>query len=101
MNPVNLAPVGGAQFFADEKLDDFEGYAIYWQYDDANHDGMPDYPASLPLDQRFELGTQLLYGKPEAPTRGVIHVRMTNSTNPSLTADLAIFANLDEDEVHF
>jgi len=101
MNPINLAPVGGAQFFADEALDDFQGFAIYWQYDDVNRDGMPDYPPSVPMDERHELGVQLLFGKPTAPTRGVIHVRMTNFTNPSLTADLAIFANLDEDEVHF
>ncbi|HUS33269.1 MAG TPA: hypothetical protein VMZ53_32425 [Kofleriaceae bacterium] len=100
-NPVNLAPVGGAQFFVDESLDDFQGYAIYWQYDDANHDGVPDYPASLPMADRRELGTQLLYGKPSAPTRGVIHVDMSNRAEPSLTAELAIFASLDDDEVHF
>jgi hypothetical protein len=101
MNPVNLAPVGGAQFFVDEALDGFQGFAIYWQYDDANHDGMPDYPPTLPMDERTQLGTQLLFGKPSAPTRGVIHVHMQNLATPSITAELAIFANLDEDEVHF
>jgi hypothetical protein len=101
MNPVNFAPVGGAQFFVDEALDDFQGFALYWQYDDANHDGMPDYPASLPMSERHELGTQMLYGKPEAPTRGVIHVHMTNFNDPALTGELAIFANVDDDEVHF
>ena len=101
MNPVNLAPVGGAQFFVDESLDNFEGYAIYWQYDDANHDGMPDYPPGTPADQMRELGTQLLFGKPTAPTRGVIHVHMTNLVNPLITAELAIFANLGEDDTHF
>ena len=47
-NPINFAPVGGAQFFVDETLDDFDGFAIYWQYDDANHDGKPDYPTGVP-----------------------------------------------------
>jgi hypothetical protein len=101
MNPVNLAPVGGAQFFVDEALDDFTGFAIYWQYDDVNRDGQPDYPPGTPDSDKEELGTQLLFGKPTAPTRGVIHVHMTNRSDPSITAELAIFANLDDDEVHF
>lgn len=100
-NPVNLAPVGGAQFFVDESLDNFSGYAIYWQYDDANGDGQPDYPASVPMADRDQLGVQLLFGKPTAPTRGVMHVHMTNLINPAITAELAIFADLDQDDVHF
>lgn len=86
LNPVNLAPVGGSQFFVDEALEDFDGFGVYWQYDVAPSD---------------DLGVQLLFGKPEAPTRGVIHVHMTSLVSPSLSADLAIFANLDEDDVHF
>jgi hypothetical protein len=101
LNPINLGAIGGAQFFVDEALDDFDGYAIYWQYDDANHDGMPDYPASIPMSDRNVIGKQFLFGRPEAPTRGVIHVRMTNLTNPLITADLAVFADLDTDDVHF
>ncbi len=101
INPVNLGDIGGAQFFVDEALDDFDGYAIYWQYDDANHDGMPDYPASVPAADRNDLGVPFLYGKPDKVTRGVIQAHMTNQTNPSLTAELAIFAGLDDDDVHF
>jgi hypothetical protein len=86
LNPVNLAPVGGSQFFVDEALEDFDGFGVYWQQDAA------------PAD---ELGTQLLFGKPEAPTRGVIRVHMTSLVTPGLAADLAIFANIDEDDVHF
>lgn len=100
-NPVNLAPVGGAQFYVDENLFDFQGYAIYWQYDDANHDGKPDYPPGTPADQQKPLGTQLLYGKPTAPTRGVQHVHMTNLTNPAITTELAIFSDLENDDVQF
>jgi len=85
MNPINLAPVGGAQFFVDEQLTGFAGFAVYWQRDDA--------PPG-------DLGTQLLFGRPTEPTRGVIHVHMTSLVS-SVTAELAIFANLDEDDVHF
>jgi hypothetical protein len=86
LNPVNLAPVGGAQFFVDEALDDFDGFGVYWQ-----QDGAPD----------DDLGVQLLFGTPDAPTRGVIHVHMTSLVSVGLTADLAIFANIDDDDVHF
>jgi hypothetical protein len=85
LNPVNLAPIGGAGFFVDESLEDFEGFAIYWQYD-----GVDDDP-----------GTLFLYGRPEQPTRGVIHVSMTSLVSPAYTAELAIFANINEDDVHF
>jgi hypothetical protein len=101
MNPVNLAPVGGSAFFVDEQLEDFDGYAIYWQYDDANHDNMPDYPASVPPEDRTELGELYLFGRPESVTRGVIHVRMTNAQSQLVTAELAVFANIDDDTVHF
>ncbi len=86
LNPVNMAPVGGAQFFVDESLEDFDGFAVYWQQDGAADD---------------DLGEQLLYGTPTAPTRGVIHVHMTSIVVPGLTADVAIFSDIDEDEVHF
>jgi hypothetical protein len=101
MNPVNLAPVGGAAFFVDESLEDFDAFAIYWRYDDFNGDGMPDYPPTVPMAERTDLGTLFLFGRPEAPTRGVIHVHMTNFVTPSISADLAIFANLYDDDVHF
>jgi hypothetical protein len=84
MNPVNLAPVGGAQFFVDEDLTGMDAFALYWQLD-----GM-DGP-----------GTLLLYGRPTTPTRGVMHVEMSSTSSPSLSADLAIFADLGEDGVHF
>ena len=83
MNPINLAPVGGAQFFVGAELDGFDGYAVYTQ-DDAGAG-----PGSL-----------LLFGKPTEPTRGVIHVHMTGAV-PQLSAELAIFANLDEDTSSF
>jgi hypothetical protein len=86
-NPVNMAPVGGAQFFIDEVLGGFDGYAIYQQMDNA--------AASDP-------GTLLLFGdKGTMETRGVTHVHMTNPTIPNLFADMAIFADLGQDDVSF
>lgn len=86
INPINLAPIGGAQFFVDENLEGFDGYAIYYRTDFAPED---------------DLGELLLFGRPESTTRGVIRVPMRSQISPAVTADLAIFANLDEDEVHF
>jgi hypothetical protein len=101
VNPINMGPIGGSAFFVDETLTDFDGYAIYWQYDDADGDGEPDYPASVPADERNEFGTLFLSGRPETPTRGVIHVHMTSLVAPAVSAELAIFADIDEDSVHF
>lgn len=86
INPVNFAPIGGAQFFVDEGLSDFDGFAIYVVPDFAD-DG--------------DLGELLLFGRPHSTTRGVIRVDMTSLTDPAVTADLAIFADIGEDEVHF
>lgn len=87
VNPVNLAPVGGAQFFVDEVLAGFDAYAIYQQMDGA--------AAADP-------GTKILVGsKPTMETRGVQHLRLTSPTNPNLFADMAIFSDLGQDNVSF
>jgi hypothetical protein len=85
-NPINLAPIGGAQFFVDEELAGFTGFALYWQADTTT-----DPPP----------GTLLMFGKPTTPTRGVIHVHLTSAQSPALTGDLAIFSNLDADSTQF
>jgi hypothetical protein len=100
-NPINMAPIGGTAFFVEEALEDFDGYVIYWQYDDTNRDGEPDYPPTVPVSERTALGELYLYGKPHSVTRGVIHVHMTNLLSSTITAELAIFANIHEDTVHF
>jgi hypothetical protein len=102
MNPLNLAPIGGAAFFVDESLADFKTYALYWQFDDVNGDGMPDYPPSFPATDRHELGQLFMYGNATAPTRGVQHVHMVNPLKPTTQyAEMAIFPNIDQDSVHF
>ena len=85
LNPLNLAPVGGAQLFVDEALGGTDEYAIYYQTDGVEN----------------TLGTLLLSGRPRSPTRGVRHVHMTSASSPNITADLAVFENLDEDDTHF
>jgi len=50
-------------------------------------------------EEPFELLAALT--APESPTRGVQHVHMTSLPSSMFTAELAIFANLDEDNVHF
>lgn len=83
-NPVNLAPVGGAQWFVDEDVSGMNAFAIYWQMDGV--DG---------------LGNLLLYGTPTVTTRGVRHVELVSPINPTFTAELVIFPDLDDDSVHF
>jgi hypothetical protein len=100
-NPINVSQIGGSQFFVDEALDGFDGYAIYWQFDDANGDGKPDYPAGFPASQMQPPGQLMLFGTPTMVTRGVIHAHMTSTVIPQLTGEAAIFANLDQDSTHF
>ncbi len=85
LNPINLAPVGGAQFFVDEALGGTDAYAIYIQ-----QDRIEDAP-----------GTLVLAGRPTSPTRGVRHAHLTSPVSPNQSADLAVFEDLGEDDVHF
>ena len=83
-DPVSHAPVGGAQFFVDNALTNVNAYAIYFQVD-----GMADP------------GTQLYFGKPTTPTRGVDHIHLVSPINPLLTAEMAVFEDLGSDDVQF
>jgi hypothetical protein len=85
-NPVSPVPVGGASFFVPGALEGVDEYAIYFQTDG------DDTP-----------GTLFLTGRPgPAATRGVTHVHLDSPLFPDLVeAELAVFAKLDEDDVHF
>jgi hypothetical protein len=100
LNPINVAPVGGAQFYITTALARFDAYAVYWQYDDANRDGKPDFPNPPPQDQP-QSGTLVFFGRPEMLTRDVRHVHMTSPLSPSLVADMAIFVDLGGDNTQF
>ena len=84
LNPGMATPVGGAQIFVDNALVGIDAYAIYFQVDAL------DTP-----------GTQLYFGRPERPTRGVSHVHLVSPINQMLTAEMAVFSDLGEDNVHF
>jgi len=84
-NPINLSPVGGAGFYVDSNLVGFDGYAIY----------------AAPNDQTTPGGTLLLFGTPTYPTRGVTHVDLASPATGLITAELAIFSNLGDDNVQF
>jgi hypothetical protein len=84
LNPVNQAPVGGAGIYVNDVLAGFDGYAIYLQ-----STGVPSP------------GTLLLFGTPTMPTRGVTHVHLTDPADATLTANMAIFANLGDNNVQF
>jgi hypothetical protein len=83
-NPVNLAPVGGAQWFVEEDVSALDAFAVYWQ-----------------TDGEAAPGNLLLFGRPHITNRGVRHVELVSPSNPSFTAELAIFPDLDEDTLHF
>lgn len=86
LNPINMAPVGGAQFFPTDTL----------------YDPQPDaYAVTIDADGTTTPGTVFLYGLPRKVTRGVTHVRMGSPINPMAAAVLAVFAHIDDDEVDF
>jgi hypothetical protein len=88
-NPITQGvKVGGAQFFVDEALDNIDAYAIYTQEDRP--------PPEVPPPP-----VQLLFGRPTMPTRGVLHVHLVSPGTPGLTAEMAIFVDLGQDDVHF
>jgi len=85
VNPISPVAVGGAQFFVPQALEKIDEYALF-----VAGDGGDVAP-----------GTLLVSGRPSAPTRGVRHVHMVSISDPNQTADLAVFADLGEDDVHF
>ncbi|MEZ4401579.1 MAG: hypothetical protein R3B06_16255 [Kofleriaceae bacterium] len=100
-NPTNGGFVGGASFFVDSNLRNLEAYLINWQYDDLDHDGAPDFPASLPADQRSVTGFPYMRGTPAGVARGVITVPLHHPRNGRIAATMAIFPDLGTDGVHF
>jgi len=86
LNPIVPTPIGGAQFFVPVALADVDQYAITIQMDGDD----PTTP-----------GTLLFTGEPVPGPRGVQHVHFTSPASPGLTAEMTVFPDLGEDEVHF
>jgi hypothetical protein len=102
-NPAAVgSQVGGAQFFVSSALAGIDTFAIYSQFDDADGDGVPDYPPGFPDSQKAPTGQLYLYGKTTAPTRDVVHVHLKSPDSTSaVAAEMIIFPDLGEDNVHF
>jgi hypothetical protein len=87
LNPITPTPIGGAQFFVPVALADTDEYAITF-HDDGTDETDP--------------GTLFLTGVPMNGPRGVRHVHLESPLLPGLvTAEMTVFADLGEDEVHF
>jgi len=96
VNPVNEAPIGGAQFFLDNPLDNIQGFAIFNQLDGADASGpgtrvVGTVPSPTPVNTM--------------PTRGVSHFTLLGAgpvtPGPPLVAFVAVFSDLGDDSVHF
>jgi hypothetical protein len=55
----------------------------------------------VPDDEKSSTGFAYVSGLPEQRTRGVINVPMINLGDPSISANMAIFADLGTDPVQF
>ncbi len=96
-NPKNGGFVGGAALFVDENLIGHDAFVINWQYKDLDGDGAPDAPAGM----ASELGFQYLGGRAEHITRGVINASLRNANSREIRAELSVFPELGDDDVHF
>lgn len=109
-NPINSGFVGGATIYVDEVLEDFDAYTVHWQFKDYDEDGEPDYPDDFfddddgdgePDHVESPTGYPFMTGPPEARVRGVINARLTSPFSTAAFAEVAIFPDLSDDDVHF
>jgi len=107
-DPRNSVFIGGAKIEVEAGLIGIDGMLMNWQYDctpaDLLAEGLdctPDYPDTLADDQKSDLGVHYMAGNAVAKTRGVINVPLESRTFSQLSGEIAIFANLDNDQVHF
>lgn len=102
MNPVSgISLIGGANFFVDEVVQDFDSMMVNWQYIDHDGDGEPDYPDGFPDADKSDVGYHLMSGTPVDKTRGVINVPLINRTFGQISGEAVIFPQLNEDNVQF
>ena len=84
-----FAGPGSTTFFVDNALENVDAYAIYVQADGVDAPGM------------HAPGMQMFFGRPTMVTRGVSHIHMTSPLSTLLTSEMAVFADLGQDDVHF
>ena len=107
-DPRNGAFIGGASMWTDADLSQIDGLLLNWQYNctpaDSAANGItcaPDYPDSVPDEQKSDIGVHYMAGDAVDKVRGVINVPLANRTFGQLNGEAVIFANLDDDQVTF
>jgi len=86
--------IGGATLTVDANINAFDAMRVNWQFDDPN-DSRADALGNSPVGYHF------MAGVPEHRTRGVINVSLANSSFAMISADVALFTNLDRDSSWF
>ena len=107
-DPRNGVLIGGSKFYVDADLADIDGLLMNWQYDCTPEayqaEGMhctPDYPTTVPDDQRTDLGVHYMSGDVVEKARGVLNVPMRNRVFGTVAGEAVIFPDLDNDQVQF
>lgn len=113
-NPKNGGPISGAAVYVPSNLVDFDALIMNWQFKDSDCpngrvddvaapgcDGEPDYPAGTDDADKSVIGTHYMAGTPEQYTRGVTRVSLKNRVFPLINAEIAVFPEINEDNVHF
>jgi hypothetical protein len=98
VNPVNQGFLGGSSMFVDPDLSGIDVLMMNYQYKDLDGDGQPDYPAGV---EPSELGFHFMSGRPESRTRGVINFSIRHFFISRISAEVAVFPDLDSDDVNF
>ncbi len=102
-NPKNAGFLGGAHFYCDSALEEFDALLVNWQFKDLDGDGEPDYPDDGNYDtdqQRSIIGYHYMEGTPVIKTRGVINVPLSNRLY-NITAEASIIPDLGDDDTQF
>lgn len=98
-NPKNGSFIGGSEFLVDTVLT-ADSFLVTYQYKDLNGDGTPDYPPNTPA-QVQKIGTVFMTGVPTRQARGVVNVQLSNANDPTINANMAIFADVGNDGTNF
>lgn len=98
-NPINAAPVGGAGMASPVSLASFDELWVNWQFNDLNDPRIENFMGRG--YGKSATGYHYLRGRPQKRTRDIINVPLTNAQFPSITAEVAIYPAIQDDDVHF
>lgn len=97
-NPVNQGFLGGSSMFVDTDLSAVDSLLMNYQYKDLDGDGRPDYPAGV---EPSDIGFHFMSGRPVQKTRNVINIPMRHALIGQISGEVAIFPDLNSDDVNF